>query len=275
MKILKASIIAFAAVALLASPAFCKANDIFKVNSDVTVESGMTANDVVVIGGNVTVSGKVERGIFVVGGNVYLKEYSEVKGEIVTVGGEVVKDPSAVMRGGLTQIRIPSFMPTFETFFKGGWIAIWATLSVLALLGFLGITILLLALLPKHISNIITVLDESFFNMLAWGLVWILLIAPIAIMLAISIVGILLIPLEIMMFVIAMIIGYIAVAAFIGKNILKSSKRARNLFVEAIIGVLILFLISFLPVIGAIVKSLLVIAGFGAVIMTRFGTKTS
>ncbi len=273
MKILKTSIIALAALALLAPPALCKANDIFKVNSDVVLEADMTAGDIVVIGGNVTVSGKVERGIFVVGGNVYLKGRAAVNGEVVTVGGEVVKDPFSTIGGGLTQIRMPKFIPTMETFFRGGWIAIWATMSILALLGFLGITVLLLALLPKHIGNIVGVLNESFFNMLAWGIIWILLIAPIAVLLAISIVGIILIPLEIMMFVIAMIIGYIAVAAFIGRNILKSSNKIKGIFAEAIIGVMVLFLIGFLPVIGGVVKSLLVIAGFGAVIMTRFGTR--
>jgi hypothetical protein len=98
------------------------------------------------------------------------------------------------------------------------------------------------------------------------------MVIPIAILLAISIIGIILIPLEILLIVLALIIGYIASAIFIGKSVLLALKKAPVPFVDAILGILILFMIGFVPIIGPIMKTFFLIAGFGAVIATRFGT---
>ena len=96
---------------------------------------------------------------------------------------------------------------------------------------------------------------------------------PIAALLAISIIGILLIPLEILLVALAFIIGYIASAIFIGQNILLSFKKvSTHLFVDAIIGILILFVVGLVPIVGQVVKILFLVAGFGAVVTTRFGT---
>lgn len=267
------SILAIALVSVFAATvAFAKGHDIIKINTDVEITKDMVANDVVVIGGNITVFGKIEGNVVAVGGSVNLKPASTVGGQVVVVGGDVAKDPAAAVEGRITQIDMPHFMPSITTFLKGGWLALWATISLLALLGFLGLAILMAALIPEHIGTAVSALEKSFVNMLLWGVFWIILIVPIAALLAISIVGIVLIPLEILLVVLALIIGYIASAIFIGKNIMLSFKKVSLPFVDAILGILVLFLIGFVPVVGAIVKFLFVTAGFGAVLRTRFGT---
>jgi hypothetical protein len=69
-----------------------------------------------------------------------------------------------------------------------------------------------------------------------------------------------------------MMLGYIAAAIFIGKNALLSFKKAPPPFVDAVLGIVILFLIGFVPLVGPVIKALFLVAGFGAVITTRFGT---
>lgn len=263
-----------AALVLLSLPysAFAKAQDIVKMNTDVEISQGMVANDVVAVGGDITVFGRVESNVVVVGGSVILKPKSYVAGQVVVVGGNLVKDPAAIIEGRITQIYMPHFIPSIATFLKGGWVALWVTVSVLMLLGFLGLTILLVALIPEHMGTALNALERSFVAMLFWGLLWIILIVPIAVLLAISIVGIVLIPLEILLVVLALIIGYIVSAIFIGKNILTSFGKSSLPFVDAILGILILFLVGLVPVVGPIVKILFLVAGFGAVLTTRFGT---
>ncbi len=255
-----------------ASFALAKAPDIIRMNSDIVVAEGVSANDVVCIGGNVTVSGRVDSNIVAVGGSVTLKERSYVGGEIVIVGGEIFKDQDASIGGKITQIYMPHFIPSLTDFLQGKWIALWATISVLALLGFLGMAILFVGILPEHITHAVKMLERSFFAMLLWGVLWSILIVPITVLLAISIIGIILIPLEIILVALAFIIGYIASAKFIGKNILSSLKKAPFPFADVILGIVILYIVGFVPMIGSIITIFFLLAGFGATVVTRFGT---
>lgn len=270
----KRLIIFFMALGLLLTsvPAFAKGQNIIKMHSDIEIEADMVIDEVVAIGGNVTVAGRVENNIVVVGGSVTLKPNSYVGKEVVIVGGDIVRDPSAVVKGKITQIYMPSFIPSITTIVKGGWVGLWATISVLALLGFLGLAILFVALIPEHIGTAVNAMERSFAGMVLWGILWTILVVPIAVLLAISIIGIILIPLEILFVVLAMIIGYIAAAIFIGKNILLAFKKVSPPFVDAILGILILFFVGLVPVIGPVIKISFLTAGFGAVLTTRFGT---
>ena len=269
------SIIAAAAlVAILAVPlaAAEEAPDVIKLKKNTEISKGMTVNDVIVIDGHVTVLGRVERNVIVVAGAVFLKPDSYVGGDVIAVGGKVFQDPTAVVAGKITQVYVPIFIPMLTGIMHGGWIAVWTAVGALALLGFIGLAILLTALVPQHMGTIVCALEKSFFMMLLWGLLWTVLIAPVAILLAISIVGIVLIPLEMLLAALALILGYIAAAIFIGDKVFTSTKRLTIPFLNAVVGIAVLYLIGFVPVVGAVVKVLFLVAGFGAVMTTRFGT---
>lgn len=268
-------LVGFAAICitlLLCTCAFAKGEDVIKFYRDAVIAQGVNVNDVVAIGGNVSVFGRVDGNITAIGGFVILKPGSYVGGEIISIGGEVIKEPGAELAGRATSIYMPHFIPSFATLLKGGWLAVWATISVLVLVGFLGLAVLLIALIPDHMKTIVKSLEASFGIMLLWGLVWMVLIIPIAAALAISIIGVVLIPLEILLVVLALIIGYIAAGVFIGKHVLASFVKKPLPLVDALVGIVILFLIGFVPFVGAVVKALFLMAGYGAVLVTRFGT---
>lgn len=248
------------------------AENIIKLNTDIEISKDEAVDNVVSIGGNITVFGRVKSSVVAVGGSIILKEGSSVDGEVVSVGGDIIRDPAARIGGKITQVYMPHFIPSFTSFLKGGWLVLWATISVLVLLGFLGLAILISALIPEHMGTAVSVLEKSFVAMLLWGILWMILIVPVAVLLAISIIGIVLIPLEMLLVALGLILGYIASAIFIGKNILLSFKKKPVPFLDAIIGILTLFLIGFVPVVGPVVKALFLVAGFGAVLTTRFGT---
>ncbi|MDD5136824.1 MAG: hypothetical protein PHX20_05095 [Candidatus Omnitrophica bacterium] len=273
LKRLTAAVVLFTVI--FAAPcAFAAGREIVKFYADADVSKDMIVDDVVVVGGNATVSGRVNNGIVVVGGSAELKPGAYVAEHVVVVGGKCVKDPAAHIGGKISEIDIPHFIPSsLPDILKGGWMAMWATISLLVLLGFLGLAILLIALIPKHMTTVLSAIQKSFIMMLLWGILWMVLVVPIAVLLAISIIGILLIPLEMLLAALALIIGYIASAIFIGKHILQSFKKtSTHLFVDAIIGILVLFAVGLVPIVGHIVKVLFLVAGFGAVITTRFGT---
>ena len=258
-------------LAFLPASAFAKSIDMVKF-TDVEVPKEMVANDVVAIGGSVTVLGRIEGNVVAVGGSVTLKARSYVGGQVVVIGGSLVKDPDAEVAGKITQIDMPHFIPSLGSFMRGTWLAVWATISILSLLGFLGLAILLVALAPEHMVATVSMLEKAFVNMLLRGILGMMLIVPVAALLAISIIGIILIPLEILLVALAFVIGYIAAAILIGKNILIALKKAPVPFIDAILGIFVLFLIGFVPLAGPLVKIVLLTAGFGAVLTTRFGT---
>lgn len=256
----------------LCGTALAKGEDVVKFYRDAVIAQGQSVNDVVAIGGSVTVFGNVGGNVTALGGFVVLKPGSYVGGEIVSIGGEVIKEPGAELAGRVTTIYMPHFIPSFATILKGGWLAMWATISVLVLVGFLGLAILIIALMPDHMKTVVRSLEHSFGIMLLWGLGWTILVVPIAALLAISIIGVILIPVEILIVVLALIIGYIAAGVFIGRHVLASFIKKPMPIVDAILGILILFLIGFIPLVGPVIKALFLVAGYGAVLVTRFGT---
>ncbi len=266
-------LIIMASLVFCALPAFAKTSDIIRFNTDVEVPKNTIVTDVVVIGGNITVYGAVENNVVAVGGSVILKERSSVGKEIVIVGGSLIKDPMAEVGGKVTQVHMPGFIPSLSNVLQNGWVALWATISVLVFLGFLGLAVLLVALVPDNMRTTVSALEKSFLTMFLWGTLWVILIVPIAVLLAISVVGIILIPLEVLLVALAFIIGYVGAAIYIGKNVLLSFKKLPLPFVDAILRIVILFLIGFVPVLGSIIKAVFLVAGFGAVVTSRFGTK--
>ena len=63
--------------------------DIVKFGEDVEIGRGMEVDSAVAIGGSVTVSGKVKGDAVAIGGSLYLKDWSEVGGNAVSIGGKV------------------------------------------------------------------------------------------------------------------------------------------------------------------------------------------
>ncbi len=249
-----------------------QAEDIIRVKRDVLISKEMVVNDVVVLHGSVTVYGRIEGNVVIVGGSLYLKEGARVRGHAVVIGGQIEKDAAAGIAGKTTQVYFPRFLPSMATLLAGGWIAAWAAISVIVLVGFLGISILVVALIPGNMGSAVRALERSFGAMLLWGVFWIVMIAPVALFLAISIVGIVLIPVQVLLVSLAFLIGYIVSAMYIGKNVFLSLKKASVPFVDAIFGILILHAVGFVPLFGAVVKAVFLIAGFGAVVTTKFGT---
>lgn len=274
VKRLSALAIIISALAAVSSAALAAPyDDIIKVRRDILISREMTVNDVVLLRGSATVYGKVDGNVVILGGSLHLKEGAVVRGHVVIIGGEITSDPSARIEGKTTQVYVPRFLPSVANLLSGGWVVAWAALSVMVLVGFLGLAVLLVALIPSHVTTAVASMESSFGISFLWGLFWTVMIAPIAILLAISIVGIILIPLEILLAALAYLIGYIVAAVFVGKSIFISLKQSPPPFVDAVIGIMILYAVSFVPILGPAIKAVFLITGFGAVMLTRFGTK--
>ncbi len=247
------------------------ANDrsIIKIGSDVHIEKDMRVEDAVAVGGSVYVDGIVDGDAVAVGGTIHLGEESIIHGDAVTVGGTIEKAEGAMIYG--TTVDVGSF--DFENIFAGkhffgGHRGIPKVFTIIPLIGLFALVLLLSVLIPTELGTVASNIKNEPIIMFLWGMLGIILIVPLAVMLAISIIGIALIPLEVLAVFLASLIGYIAVAIIIGKKLLRAlNKDNPSVILSAILGVLILWLVGLIPIFGSIVKAIAWIIGFGAVII--------
>jgi len=249
---------------------------IVKIGSAVTIEKGQKVHSVVAIGGQITVSGAVEKSVVAIGGSVVLTKTAVVKGNVVSLGGVIVMARDAEVRGDLTEINSNNLYETLTTALSSeweGWSWIFAVISLSIFLVILVLALLIATLLPKPVRIVSEAIRENTFKVILCGILGLVLIAPLALLLTISVVGIALIPLEVIFVVCSVFLGFIAVGQLIGAKLLRLLKRPETGIVrETFWGLVILWLIGWIPYVGWMVKAIAIVIGLGATLVSRFGT---
>jgi hypothetical protein len=249
---------------------------VVKIGSDLTVEDGTKVHNVLVVGGQITVEGTVENYVTAIGGSVVLANTAVVGGNVFCLGGIVVRGRGAEVRGSITEINSNDISQAVTNALSEeweGWSWIFAIISMSIFLGLLIITIVTVLLLPKPVRLISAAIMEKPFKVTAWGLGGLVLIVPLAVLLAISVVGIVLIPLEMTIVLCAVLIGFISASQLVGRKLFSVLKRNdQSMMREAVWGLIVLWLIGWIPYVGWMVKVCAIVLGLGAVLLTRFGT---
>lgn len=242
---------------------------IIKIGSDVHIEKDMRVEDAVAVGGSVYVDGIVDGDAVAVGGTIHLGEEAIIHGDAVTIGGDIDQAEGSMIYGDIVDIGTFNFKNIFEgKHFFGGHRGIPKFFTIIPLIGLFALVLLLSVLIPTELGTVASNIKNEPIIMFLWGMLGVILIVPLAVMLAISIIGIALIPLEVLAVFLASLIGYIAVAIMIGKKLLKALNNDNpSVALSAILGILILWLVGLIPIFGSIVKVIAWIIGFGAVII--------
>jgi hypothetical protein len=279
MKEIKLGLALLCILGLLLGPAAAGAAEeksIVKIGSDVTIEAGQKVRTVVTIGGQITVGGAVEKNVVAVGGSVVLTKTAVVEGNVVSLGGVIVLGRDARVDGSLTEINSSNLYETLTAALSTeweGWSWIFAIISLSIFLVILVLALLTVALLPKPVRIISEAIRENTFKVFLCGLLGLVLIAPLALLLTVSVVGIALIPLEVIVVACSIILGFISVGQVIGRKALHLLKRPNpGMIRETLWGLIILWIIGWIPYIGWMVKAVAIVVGLGATLITRFGT---
>jgi hypothetical protein len=105
--------------------------------------------------------------------------------------------------------------------------------------------------------------------------VFILLIPLVTVALALTIVGILLLPLEAVLIVLVFLAGYLAVGLAVGRRVLELiwARAAEKTLLAALLGVAILVGLQALPIFGSLLTVLAIVVGFGVAATTALGTQ--
>jgi hypothetical protein len=188
----------------------------------------------------------------------------------------IVSARDAQVSGSLTEINSSNLYETLTAALSSeweGWSWVFAIISLAIFLVILVVALLIAALLPKPVNIVAEAIRENTFKVVLCGILGLVLIAPLALLLTISVVGIALIPLEVIIVVCSVLLGFIAVGQLIGGKVLHRFKRPhRGMVRETFWGLIVLWLIGWIPYIGWMVKAVAIVLGLGAVLITRFGT---
>lgn len=250
--------------------------NIFKIGSNVTIEEGTKVRNVLAIGGQITVDGVVENNVVSIGGSIVLTRTAVVGGSVFTLGGIIVRGRGAEVYGTLTEINTDDISAAITNALSEeweGWSWIFAIVSLSIFLGILLVTILTVFLIPKPVRLISSAIKEKPFKVTVWGLTGLVLVVPLAVLLAISVIGIVLIPMEMAIVLFAVILGFIAISQLVGRKLFTVLKRHdQSLMRETVWGLIILWLIGWIPYVGWMIKMCAIVIGLGGVLLTRFGT---
>jgi hypothetical protein len=264
-------------VFLLAGPAWAQVDgqdgSITRFGEDVEVEEGETVGgSVTVFGGDVLIAGTVDGSVAVIGGDAKLESTAVVNGSLSAVGGRIEREAGSRVTGSVTSGS--QFFPGGRSFVNPStWFGFSLLASFLMLIGTLALGAMVVALIPDHTEKIAMFIAREPWQSIGWGFLLALLVIPAIILLAVTIIGIPLIPILAIFAAVAYIYGYIAASLLIGKRIFEVSKAVgASLIVETLVGLLVVGLLRFIPFVGGLIGLVIGLLGFGAVMITKFGT---
>jgi hypothetical protein len=259
------------------SPAhvLAESTNIFKIGENVTVDRGTRVSSVMTINGQITINGKVDGNVIAIGDSIVLTKRAIVEGNVISLGGVIVLGKGAEVNGSLTEINSSNISDVVSTLLSDeweGWSWVWAVFSLIIFFSILIIALLLTALLPTPVYTVAHAVQAETLKVMLWGILGLILIVPLAVLLTISVIGIVLIPLEIILVVCASLMGFIAMSQLIGQKIYGLFRQSgQHIIRETFWGLLVLWLVGWVPYIGWMVKVFALTLGLGAVIYTRFG----
>jgi hypothetical protein len=247
-----------------------RVDNVVAIRGSVKLESGSEAKDVVAILGNVTLDSgsRAERATAILG-DVKVGPGAQVEEEATAVLGRVQADPSADV-GKETSVGrgIPS-IPSFV----GPWggsplLAVAQALAQFAIYFALGL--LIVALFPRRVDAVAASMVAHPVKAVLVGLLGTVAIPVLTVLLVVTVVGILLVPVQALAVIIAGILGFTALSFHIGRSLPIHLERG-TWVLQLAVGTAIVVVLTQIPVLGwlAFLSGWLLV--FGAVLRSRFG----
>jgi uncharacterized RDD family membrane protein YckC len=273
-------------------------NPAIRIGQGFDLKAGDGTREVLVIGGDARIAGRVERDVVVILGKAQIESTAVIEGSLVVIGGTVATADGARVDHDLFIIGgfegSPAFTPggnhvVIGTSAMGAWfrgIVPWLTHGLLlarpivpwlpwvwvAAGIFFLVNLLLNVVFDVPVRAITITLRATPLSTFMTGLLVMLLLGPVCFLLAVSVVGIAVIPFLLCALLIAAVLGRIAFARWIGTSVVRQeddSSRAAS-FRSFAIGSAIMCIAYMIPVLGLITWAMAGIFGLGAATLAFF-----
>jgi hypothetical protein len=247
--------------------------NLVRFGGSVSVPANQTVENASAFGGSVTVlpNARVLDTAIAFGGDIILKAGSRVDGDAYSFGGKIIQEPGAIIGGEKATFSDRHGMmygsygrqSFFAQYFFSAMFRICAAV-VAAILG-----LLILQSSPTFLPDLAEKLRQQPGLTALWGIGGIFAILFGTVFLAVTLIGIPLIPLLSLSAVVTSLVGSLGVALFVGQRIDKNSKQSATQ--QFLIGLAILTVLALIPVVGGLVVFLINLFGLGAILLWKFG----
>jgi hypothetical protein len=255
--------------------------DVVALRGSVRMEAGSSARQVTAVLGSVELESgaTVEREVVAVGGNVHVASGAHVGNDAVSVGGDVVIDPGGIVDGQEVSVSVPGVAGILGLVSPSSPVS--KAISPLLKFGhalakyvvFFLLGLLILAVAPARLDRVTTSLSRSPVRDVLIGLLGTVAMPVLTVLLAVTVVGILLIPVQAIAILVAAILGYTALALLIGRALPFRPERGTAV-VQLAIGTALVVAISEIPFVGIMAMITAWFLVFGAVLRSRGGQAT-
>jgi hypothetical protein len=255
--------------------------DVVAIRGNVRMGAGSSARQVTAVLGSVELEpgATVEKEVVAVGGNVHVASGAHVGNDAVSIGGEVSIDQGGTVDGQEVSVSVPgvgsllglaSPSPSASKGMSFGW---RITQAIAKFVVFFLLALLFRAVVPARLDRVTASLTRAPLRDVLVGLLGTIAMPVLTVLLAVTIVGILLIPVQLIAILLAAILGYTALALLIGRAIPIGERKADGV-IQLAIGTGIVVLVSEIPVVGVMAMISAWLLVFGAVLRSRGGQPT-
>lgn len=243
--------------------------DVVAVGGTIEI-TGEVDGDIVAIGGAISVDGTVTGDVVAIGGSTSLGETARVNGMVTAIGGTVNRNPEAIVRG---EVSIISISETIQFGFRDldfvSWRWFGFPFGILYVAGLFAMALLVLSIIPDNVHAIGQHMQTNAGRSIVIGLLSLLLLVPLTVVLVLTIVGP---PLLWLGYFVAKMVGYVALVSVVGRKVTERFATDVTPIWELVAGVLIVAVLRYVPIFGALFTFIATVWTVGAVLDTKFGT---
>jgi hypothetical protein len=256
-----------------------RARDVVALRGSVKVEPGAEVRDAVAVLGSIVLEpGAMARQAVAVGGDVKLGPAAEVDHDAVSVGGEVMRDPSATIRGETVSVGIPALsglagLAGSRMLFGRAESPVFVVGQVLAkFVVYFALGLLVLALFPRRLDVVSASFTAHPWKSILTGLLGLVVLPLLLVLLVATVIGIPLVAVAGLLVVAAGVLGFTALACYIGRALPLQPSRGTTVL-QLALGTAAVVLVTAIPLLGGMAWIAAALLTFGAVLRSRFGSQ--
>jgi hypothetical protein len=242
---------------------------------------GTVRQSVVALGGNVVISGTVEDSVVGIGASITLKATAVVKKDVVAIGGKLIREPGASVGNDTVFFDLSRLVPGFmkggaKGFFSLSIVPLLLILKLVTAFIWFLMAIVVAGIFPKQVAFASNQVRTSFGAIFGTGFLGFIVFTGLIIISAFLCLILIGIPILLTVAVGAMclrVFGQVALFHFFGQSLSRSfGKPNPSVLGASLLGLLLVSVVGFIPVLGLLFSFMLSILGFGVAIRTKFGT---
>jgi len=247
---------------------------------------GRVTETAIAFGGAIIVKGQVDGTVVGFGADIILEPTARVSEDIVVIGGTLKKEYGSVIGGDTVQFgfETPEDVRKFLGEGLGGvlgtrLIPFLLVLKLITTLMWFLLAVLLAAIFPRQISFASSQIRTAFWPVFGVGFLSIIIYTGLVVfsaLLSLILIGIPILIALVILGILIKIFGRVVVFCFFGESLGRAfGSKNPTAIGSVILGFILVSFIGFIPILGSLAYLVFSFLGWGAVIRTKFGTKSA